>query len=450
MDLLSLRTKEAARVQSRGRKAADKCEIALLFTLFLVWITASPGRAQTQHNPFWFPLNGKSYFLLGANYPWYNGYRGLDLSPYLGTKTIATVAFASPKSEKWDRSSGFANGHDLQYPSVSIRPGTTGFSADGIRAQFEDMHDIGIRVLRWFFGGDGRSFMIFDEHGDCTGIDATALQNVDQVVALAKTNQIYLVPVLFDFRFISGDHWLKFEDGTSGTGHAEVIRDSVKRRSLIDNFVQPLAKRYANAGSILYWEIMNEAGNVVQGTDPVTGFTMPGGAKAGKFPTVSVTEMQTFMNEVYDAIKSVDQTHPVMPSGLGRPWQLPLVVGRVKADLFGAHYKDDGSDYGRIQPVAQIRSELKSKFGLVLDKPLVMTEGPAEMNRYLNDYLRGAFSGGWAGYFPWTYYRLIGLSPLRRYSRIMTSRNGKPQASVNIDLFRMFNRDHADAVKLGM
>jgi hypothetical protein len=428
-----------------GKAMRKKTSILALYTgafFVFVWAAGLTQRAPGQEKPVWFPLNGKSWFLLGVNYPWYNGYRGLDLGPYLGSKTIATVAFAIPKNS--------GDGHDVQFPSIPIRPKTTGFNADGIEAQLADMQAIGVHVLRWFFGNDGRSFMIFDQHDNCTGIDSTALQNVDRVLALAERDQIYVVPVLFDFRFISGDRWLKFDDGSSGAGRADVIRDPGKRKALIENFVQPLVKRCANSKAILYWEIMNEAGNVVEGTDPKTGFTLGGSARVSNGAKVSIVEMQTFLNEVYDAIKSVDQIHLVMPSGLARPRQLAFVVGRVKADLFGAHYKDDGSDWERIQSVANISNELHSKFGLDLNKPLVMTEGPAKNQRHLNEYLQSAFDGGWAGYLAWSYYGLIGYNDLKRYERIMTSKQATPAAKGNLDVYRRFNQVHADAVKSGI
>jgi hypothetical protein len=424
----------------------SKFEFAFWFNSFFAFVAVLVGRAQSQ--PVWFPMNGKSYFVLGANYPWYNGFRGLDLGPYLGTKTIATVAYATPKKGKRADVEGWESGHDLQRPSIPIRTGTTGFNADGIKAQLQDAHSVGIHALRWFFGDDGRSFIIFDGHGNCTGIDKAALQNVDRALALAQSNHVYIVPVLFDFRFISGDHWLRYEDGSSGLGqgHADAIRDSAKRKLLIENFIKPLVERCAGSSAILYWEIMNEAGNVVQGTDPVTGFTMDGPGKASH-PNVSVVEMQTFMNEVYAAIKSVDQAHLVMPSGLGKPWQLPLVVGRVKADLFGAHYKDDGdTDYGRVQSVADIKSSLFRKFGLVLDKPLIMTEGTAQMTRHLDYYVRSAYEGGWAGYLAWSYYNLVGLNNFQRYSGIVVSKDGRAGSSANIDFYRTFNRDHESTV----
>jgi len=417
--------------------------------LIFICMANVTARAQHQQMSLWFPFNGKARFLLGANLPWYNGYRGLDLAPYRGSKTIASVAYVIPKKQPW-LTGRFGVGTDVQRPSVSIQPGSTGFNAEGIEAQFRDMQAIGIHVLRWFIGDDGRAFLLFDQNENCTGIDPVGLENLDRVMALAEANQVYLVPVLLNFRFISGDRLLRFEDGSAGPDHADVIRDSEKRRKLIENFIQPLVKRYSKSNSVLYWEIMNEAGNVVEGVDTATGFRMGRQKKVAVPETfgsgrVSITEMRRFLNETYDAIKSVDQEHMIMPSGLARPWELPLVVGQVKADLFGAHYKDDGSDYDRIEPVAAIQSQLKQTYGLVLDKPLVMTEGPSQLSRHLQDYLNGAYSGGWAGYFPWSYYGLIGVNDMKRYPHVNVSRSGDP----NVEFYKAFNQLHADAVSLG-
>ena len=101
-----------------------------------VWTTGLKQPALGQGKPLWFPFNSKTWFLLGADYPWYNGYRGLDVGPYLGSKTIATVAFANA------RNSGY--GHEVQSQANPIRPGTTGFNAGGIEAQLEDMQSVGI------------------------------------------------------------------------------------------------------------------------------------------------------------------------------------------------------------------------------------------------------------------------------------------------------------------
>ncbi|MBV9733924.1 MAG: hypothetical protein JO275_14220 [Verrucomicrobia bacterium] len=139
-----------------------------------------------------------------------------------------------------------------------------------------------------------------------------------------------------------------------------------------------------------------------------------------------------------------------MPSGLARPRQLPLVVGRVKADLFGAHYSDHGSDWERIESVANIARQLQRRYGLVLDKPLVMTEGPAQIQSHLKEYLQSAYDGGWAGYLAWSYYGLIDCNDLKQYPRIVTSKDATGGAMAAVDFYRQFIQAHAEAVQIGM
>jgi hypothetical protein len=79
-----------------------------------------------------------------------------------------------------------------------------------------------------------------------------------------------------------------------------------------------------------------------------------------------------------------------------------------------------------------------------------MTEGPAEIERHLNEYLQKAYVGGWAGYLAWSYYRIIGYNALKRYPRTVTSKEASPAGSANVNVYRQFNQVHADAVKLGM
>lgn len=415
-----------------------KKQLAILITLSFLMAAVLQAKPLAKKPEFlWFKKDGKSVFLLGANYPFYNGYRGLDLGRYLGEKNIATVAYFNNK--------------DLQKPPITITKGTTGFNPEGLDAQFKDMRDIGIHVLRWFIGNDGRAFLKLDPQGYCLGIDEEALKNMDIAVNIAKKYRIFIAPSLLDFRFIEGDKHLLFADGTTGESHAEIIIDTKKRRQLIENYIQPLAAHFANSDTILYWEIMNEAGNVVVGTDPKTGFTIKGalGRKEASTRSVTPEQMQTFLNEAYDAIKKVDKRHPIMPSGLARTANLPLVVGRVKADLYGAHYNDNGiTDFGKVQTVEEIKQWLLNSYHLALDKPLIMTEGAGNMQEHLDYYFNSALNGGWAGYLPWTYYKIAGLNSLVRHSDILTSENRKEKARANIEFLKKFNRDHAQEVNI--
>lgn len=409
----------------------------LSFTLSWMLPSSSAESKEAVNKPpdksLWFDWKGKRVFLFGMNYPWYNGFRSLDFGKLQGTREIAGVAMIKQK------------GFDIQKPAVPIPPGSTGFDAAGIDAQLKDMESMNIHVLRWFFGGDGRSFMNFDKDGNCTGVEKETLDNVAKALDLAKKHHIFIAPCLLDFRFVCGDKFVTYTDGKPAPFYAHVLRDEKKRRLLIDKFIKVLAAKFTDSDSILYWEIMNECGNVVNGSDPKTGFTMHGGEMRAKDRRVTQVEMQTFLNEAYDAIKSVDKKHPVMPSGLARPNQLPLIIGKVKADIYGAHYNDNGSDRSMIQTIEQLNEELK-RYKTKIDKPLVMTEGPAVVDRHVDDYIKAAYDGGWAGMLPWQYYQAVGLNDFLRYKRVVTSKDGNLKAKDNIEFYKRFAAEHADEI----
>jgi hypothetical protein len=407
--------------------------VAILICMQMILTFSSMERADAADSDRLFPWHGRKVFLFGCNYPWYNGWRGIDLGRYYGTKIIESLSWI--------------NGRDLQQPPKPIPPGTTGFDAAGIDAQMADMESHGLHAVRWFFGNDGRAFFVLDQNDNCQGVEPISLQHVDTVMQLAALHHIYLIPSIFDFRFVCGDDKLKYEDGTFGKPHAIAITDAQKRKRLLELYVKPLVRRYANSDRILFWEIMNEAGNVTTGKDPVTGFEWTGGAHLPPDKRLSVQQLQDFLNETYDVIKSVDPNHLVMPAGLARPKELPLVVNRVKADVYGAHYDDDGvTDYGNAMSVPQIQSKILSKYSLKLDRPLVMTESTSDLNTHLEYYVKAAYDGGWAGILPWSYSGLIRSSDFVRYSYVPTSRDASNPAT--IDYCRKFAEAHRKELDL--
>ena len=411
-----------------------------LFCLGIVLLSTLGGEAGTPSRLRWL---GKEYFLLGANYPFYNGLRGLDIGRLSPRKEI--VFFSHPAQ-------GGRLNNPLAFPSVP--PGGTGFNATAIEKQLEDMSHIGIRVVRWIWGWDGRAFFDLDPQEHCLGLSAEVFTHVDQILQFAAKHRLYLMPVLLDFRFVSGDaprfpeRRLRYRDGTTEPPHADVIRNPRKRRMLIDNCIMPLIQRYKDSDQIIIWEIMNEAGNVAYGQDDQTGYTIKSGEKFPPEGSIHIRILQAFLNEVYDAIKSIDKKHHVLSSGLARPTQLPMIVGRVKSDLYGAHYNDDGtSDYGKVASVEKIREQLMAKYKLKMDKPLLMTESTAHKKSHLDYYINSAYDGGWAGILPWTYYQLIGYHEFNHYKEIVTSKDNK--GTQNVEFFQNWQRQHKSDTDIG-
>jgi endo-1,4-beta-mannosidase len=127
-------------------------------------------------------------------------------------------------------------------------------------------------VVRWFWGSDGRAFFDVSTNGrgGIQGISESTLQRVDAVVATAEKLHVKLIPVLFDFRFVIGSNHVLYEGSAEigGESHRSFLEDPDQRAMLVRDYVQRLVRRYRDSPAILYWEIMNEAGNAVRGPYP--------------------------------------------------------------------------------------------------------------------------------------------------------------------------------------
>jgi len=76
-----------------------------------------------------------------------------------------------------------------------------------------------------------------------------------------------------------------------------------------------------------------------------------------------------------------------------------------------------------------------------------MTEGPS-VAEHMQYYIDSAFNGGWAGYYPWSYYGIIGLNPMMRYDGAPPKGNVNKRQT-NAQIYREFNRAHAKDLDLG-
>jgi hypothetical protein len=101
-----------------------------------------------------------------------------------------------------------------------------------------------------------------------TGLDTNFLSNFDDLLRIARENNVMVMPCLWSFDMT--------KDFTSTAGkyagkHADLIQDTVKTRSYINNALVPMVKHLANTCNLFAWEIINEPewsisgpGNTVQ------------------------------------------------------------------------------------------------------------------------------------------------------------------------------------------
>ncbi|MDD2806120.1 MAG: hypothetical protein PHV33_11235 [Elusimicrobiales bacterium] len=159
---------------------------------------------------------------------------------------------------------GFAAG--LNYPWINYgwdfgaSPwGHRGVSSPEGRAEaekdFAAMRTAGARVARWFVLCDGRAAPEFDARGRVTGFDKRFYRDLDAALEIAGRSGVRLVLVLFDFHLLDE---ARLVNGAQLGGRAALLANPAASRSLFDNALRPLLKRYGARQEILAWEIMNE------------------------------------------------------------------------------------------------------------------------------------------------------------------------------------------------
>lgn len=213
------------------------------------------------------PRFGGRWFTLGANVPWLNGGFGAD---------FATV-------EEWSQHT---------------------YNETDTRAMFRSLRQQGANTMRWWLFADGRGVPEFDAQsgGALTGLDAGFLPSLASAIQIAAEEDIYLVPTLWSFDMLFADSTI-FERGEHAGGHRDLIVDSAKRASFINNALLPMLRYPVGTSGytigthphVLAWDIFNEPEFGIYEPPhflPASEVTQP----------VTVAQMQRFIAEIAGAI----------------------------------------------------------------------------------------------------------------------------------------------------
>jgi len=235
-----------------------------------------------------------------------------------------------------------------------------------------------IRVVRWFVFGDGRAAPEFDQNGMVTGFDPYFYDDMDVVLAAARTHGIYLILVLFDFHLCDT---AKMESGVRLGGHADLITNPTKRQSFIDKALKPMLSRYRGHSHILAWEVMNE---------PEWAMTIDGGGTVGQ--PVPRKAMQDFARAIVQSVKATGQL--VTLGSASRKW-LSLWED-TGLDFFQYHYYD----WMETETPLDVHYE---QLGLN-NKPCILGEFPTKGSKInVGTYLEKAWSNDLAGALAWSF-----------------------------------------------
>lgn len=247
-----------------------------------------------------------------------------------------------------------------------------------VEEDFADLNAHGVKVVRWFVFGDGRSGIQFNKHGYVTGIDGKVLPDMEAAVEIARRYDIKIVFVLTDFTMFSDD------TRTAGRpwGSSALINDPAKRRSLIEKAFRPVVKHFADEKQILAWEVVNEPEWVMS---------------IGRLPHPSRGEIATA-----DMLKFVKDTTTMMH---GNSTQM-VTLGSASR-WWVTIWADCGLDFLQFHyyPVVETKAVMRMpKSLLMVDVPVIVGEFPSANTKYsLTQHLDAFADAGYDGAWVWSY-----------------------------------------------
>jgi hypothetical protein len=174
-------------------------------------------------------------------------------------------------------------------------------------ANLATMHASGVSAIRWWifpdFRGDG---VTFDATGNPTGISSTAVADIQEALALAAKNDVYLVFTLFSFDGFMPTYSTTAPNSVLVRSLQPMVADATQLTGVLDNVVKPIAQAAGaspNVDHLLGWDIINEPEWAIAATgDPgVAGqdFTPTSG-----YTTVTLAQMKALINQAVPVLKA--------------------------------------------------------------------------------------------------------------------------------------------------
>lgn len=294
-----------------------------------------------------------------------------------------------------------------------------GYNPSWFEDFFTQCETHGINCVRLWIHCDGRASPEFDGSGFVTGLDATFLSDLGDILLRAENHGVMVMPCLWSFDML--------DDGTAGAGpyaglHADLIQNTSKTQSYIDNALIPIVQCFADTPNLFAWEIINE---------PEWGVSGVGSTDQ----QVSLSEMQRFVGMLAEAIhENCDKMVTVgsaalkwnsetVPPADDNFWSDAAIQAAYSSsyaylDFYQIHYYDwcYNEDWG-YDPFQLTKPTTFWQ----LDKPTLVGECPADNTGIYTctQMLDNAYANGYVGVMFWSFNSDFGwddaIGPLKTF-----------------------------------
>ncbi|MGE5670890.1 MAG: hypothetical protein ACM31E_05560 [Fibrobacterota bacterium] len=321
---------------------------------------------------------------------------------------ISHGVYAAPANTiKYNGKDYYINGMNVPWNAFGSDAGTHYqwgplYDSTFFKTLFQECKEYGVNCVRLWIHCDGRTSPEFDADGVVSGLDTNFLSNLEDIFRIGAENNVMVMPCLWSFDMT--------KDFTGSAGkyaglHADLIKDSLKTVSYINNALIPMVKRFANTCNLFAWEIINE---------PEWSISGPGTT----VQLVSNKEMVRFCGMIAEAIHA-NSSKMVTVGSACLKWN-STKIGPAEAHYwsdssFADAYNKPGSNLDFYQ-IHYYDWMFNSEWGYDpfqstktpeywnLDKPALIGENPGVAGKYtLKQMIDNAYANGYAGIMPWSY-----------------------------------------------
>jgi hypothetical protein len=280
------------------------------------------------------------------------------------------------------------------------------YKPEWFEKMFADCEANGINCVRLWIHTDGRSNPEFNTDGSVKGVDSDYYPAFDDIMLRAKNHGILVMPCLWSFDMCKDS---RKSAGIFAGNHADLISDSLKTVSYINNVLIPMVKRYDRHCNLFAWEVCNE---------PEWHMPRPGDTKWKDITEVSVRDMQRFTAMIAAAIHK-NSARMVTTGSASLKWNsdvAPATANWWSDEALQKAYPDKAAylDFYQIHYYDWMNPLKVDPFNKdypfeywKLDKPCLIGEQPGSLVRdtiYNNKTkIQNAYDNHFAGQMFWSY-----------------------------------------------
>jgi hypothetical protein len=283
------------------------------------------------------------------------------------------------------------NGVNVPWNWFGNDVGDGGYDANWFENLFTQCEQNGINCVRLWIHCSGWASPEFDANGYVTGLSATFLSDMSNLLLRADNHKVMVMPCLWSFDMTKNNN-------QNGIG---LIATQAKTQSYIDNALVPMVRRFADTPNLVAWEISNEPEWSVVDQAAVTK------ADLQRFCAMIAAAIHENSGKMVTVGSACLKWNSDMHEAEDNWWkdsvlQAAYTNSKAYLDFYQIHYYDwmvgSGWAYDPFKPGRDV-----SYWGL--DKPVIVGECPGAAGglHTIAQQLQNGYSNNYAGVLFWSY-----------------------------------------------